>query len=520
MGDRSEASQDQGGGQQSFFERLFAMLFRGDDPEREKRKQLKQIATDLSHQKFKFYKPRSGEALGGFAKFLFEVYRVVGPAQVLLQGGEDSNALKVILIESHHTEEQAAARERLTGEAIRAAAETMSPKELVAEVKESIGSYISGFDTATVKQIDDTYTLIRQLIDFVRYDFFFTLRKFDSSILEGAYSQAPRLDPINAEYISDDIKDFLEVLLSLDLEADWEKALDVLQHHRNVEVISREPWKKLLSSLASVARSGILVQMVQHIDQDPQFKPMVQAERFRIVESHLNLLKTEVEGLMQKAGKELRGRKVQQAAMAVFGPEPVQRTKNYTGKANAAFSKRMITGFTHIEAINYLAAFLLDHFSVDIRQFVSDIFIVRAKWTDNTISAQLSEAFYATLSLAEEVNQFDESIGDDGELGVKLRKASAPLKENDAKSSRILRQVIHDIDERALSLIKESATNLIIVGRSLKTLIEDHERKSPEILTNWRELESQAAVELKTKMVAVYKQIYYFIQLMQMFVKK
>ncbi|MEE8440459.1 MAG: DUF5312 family protein [Spirochaetia bacterium] len=520
MGDSSPAPPQKDSGQLSFFRRLVALLFGGDDPEREKRRQLKQVATELSRQKFKFYKPRSREALGALSKFFFEVYRVVAPAQTLLQGSEDSNALKTVLIENHQNEQQRAARERFADEAIRAAATKMPPTELVAEIKDAMGSYVSGFDSATIKRINDTYTLVRQLIAIVRFDYYFMLRKFDSSMLEGAYNQAPRSEPINAEYISDDIKDFLEVLLPLVYDADWDTALDVLQQYRGAEVIHPAEWKKLLRSLSSVARSGILVQIVQHVDENPGYKPMVQLERAHIVETYLNLLKTRVEGLMQKLMQERRGQRVQQAVAAVFGPGPVQRTKHYTEEANAAFTKKMISGFVHTEAVNYLAAFLLDHLRVDVRLLVSEIFIVRAQWTDNTISGQLSEEFYAALNLAEEVDQFDLSLSDSGELGIKLRKASGPVKGSDPKTARLLRQVVHDINERALNLITESASHIIAVGRFIKTLIEDYERQTPEIITNWKELEAQSAEPLKSQMLAVYKKIYDFIKLIQMFMKK
>ena len=71
-----------------------------------------------------------------------------------------------------------------------------------------------------------------------------------------------------------------------------------------------------------------------------------------------------------------------------------------------------------------------------------------------------------------------------------------------------------------MNLITESAASLIAVARNIKTLIEDHERRTPEIIINWKELESQSTQPLKNQMTAVYKKIYYFIQLMQMFVKK
>jgi len=238
------------------------------------------------------------------------------------------------------------------------------------------------------------------------------------------------------------------------------------------------------------------------------------------VESYLNAMKTQVEALMQKHMRELRGQKIQQTAKVVFGPEPVRRTKHYTEAANAAFTKEMIAGFRHTEPINYLAAFLLDYFNIEARLLVSELFIVRAKWADSKVSGQLSGAFYATLALAEEVDQFDRSLSEDGDLGARLRKASGPAKGRYPKTTRVLRQVVHDIDERAMNLITESAASLITVGRNIKTLIEDHERRTPEIIINWKELESQSTQPLKNQMTAVYKKIYYFIQLMQMFVKK
>lgn len=520
MGDSPEAPQSKKGGQFGFFQRLVALLFSTDDPDREKRRRLKQIANDLSRQKFKFYKPRSKEALGGLAKFFFEIYRVVGPAQTLLQGSENSTALKTIVIEAFLTEEQQEARGRFSEASIRSAAEHTPLDQLVADVKDAMGTYLSEFNATTVRQINEAYTLIRQLIAFARFDYYFVLRKFDSGMLEGAYTRPPRAEPINAEYVSDDIKDFLEVLLPLRFDADWESALNVLTQYRGVDVVPRDGWKKVLRSAASVARSGVLVQIVQHVDEEPQYKPIVQVEEHHIVEGSLNVLKTQVEAFMHKLLREVRTKNVLAAATSVFGHGPVHRARHYTDKANAAFTQRMIAGFSHTEAFNYLAAFLLDYFVADVRPLVSELLIVRAKWSDNTVSGQLSEAFYAILNEAEELEAFDRSVGDDGELGAKLRKASGPAKSADAASTRLLRQVIHDIDERAITLIKETAANLITVGRLTKTLIGDYERKSPEIIMNWRELDALSPEPMKERLVAIYKKIYSFVQLMQMFVTR
>jgi hypothetical protein len=237
-----------------------------------------------------------------------------------------------------------------------------------------------------------------------------------------------------------DIKDFLEVLLPIEPDADWQTALDVLAEYRGVEVVPAGPWMKLIAQLSGVVRSGVLVQMVRHIDKDPSFTPMVRDERHRIVEGQLNILKTQVEASMHKLVRELKGKKVGQMVKAVFGGPVQQRVRHYSEKTNEEFTKRMVAGFSHTEAVNYLATFLLEYFETEVRIPVSELFIVRATWSDNTISSQLSESFYGVLSGSESLQEFDSALSPDGELGVKLKKSMGPIKTPDKSSPRLLRQ--------------------------------------------------------------------------------
>lgn len=520
MGDSAADPPQKKPGQHSFFQRFLSLLAGTDDEERIKRRQLKQIGKELSRQKYRFYKPRTGQALPGLSKFFFEIYKTIGPAQALLQGSENSKALKAILIDTYHTDEQNDARERFSEDALREAARKMLPDQLAAEVKEAMRVYLSGFSSDVVKSINDTYTLIQQLIEFVRFDYYFALKKFDSAMVEGTFSNPPRAEPINAEYISDDLKDFLEVLLPLDAGADWAMAIEGLARYKSVEVVNANEWKKLLNSLSSVVRSGVLVQIIRHVDKDPSYRPLARTERHHIVESHLNILKTQVEGNVQKIMREIRGSKIEQMAVAVFGTGVVQRLGNYSEKANAEFTRRMIAGFAHVQALNYLAAFLFDYYNLDVRLLISEMFIVRAKWSDNTVSGQLSEAYGEVLTVSESLEEFELAVGEEGELGAKLKKALAPTRESESSTVRKVRQIVHDIDERAMNLIRAAGTNLITVARIIKMLVEDYERKEPEYIMNWRELESFSTETIRGQLVSVYKKIYHFIQLLQVFVKK
>ncbi|MFP4113996.1 MAG: DUF5312 family protein [Spirochaetota bacterium] len=519
MGDQS-TQQKPPEGSFGFFHRILSLFLGSGDPERERRRRLKQIGKDLQRQKFKYYKPRSGEALPGLARLFFDIYKVVGPAQSLLQGADNSNALKTILIEANHSEEQERLREEFSEETIRERAEKVGTKDLTARIKDAMVAYFSGFDAPIVKQINDTYNLIQIFVAFVKFDYYFVLRKFDSSVQEGNFGYTPRFESINAEYVSDDIKDFLEVALAIERDADWDSVFDVLRDYKGVEVVDRSAWKKTVASLANVLRSGVLVQIVQHVDKEPGYRADVRVSRKHIVEGYLNTLKTQVEGTIQKLARERRTKKVEQLVRAVFGTTAVQRAKFYTDTANMAYTKKMLAGFLYIEAFNYLKAFLVDYFKGEVRATISDLFIVRGQWADTILSQQLSDSYYSVMNIAQKAVEFDDSLSEEGELGMKLKKASGRVVERDASTSKMLRQTLHEVNETALQMIQDTATNLITMGKVLKLLIDDVEKEHHELIQNWKELDSYTEDSLHQELVRIYKRAYYFVQLMQMFVKK
>ncbi|HUX49475.1 MAG TPA: DUF5312 family protein [Spirochaetia bacterium] len=502
----------------TFFERLFLLFVGGDDPEREKRRLLKQIAKDLKKQKFKFFHAKADEALPGLARYFLDIYKIVGPAQSMLSSAQASAALKSIVVESFLTEEQRHSLETFDEAAVRERAKDMQPKELAGRLKESMVRFFSGFDSKTVKEITDIYTVIQSFVRFASFDYYFVLRKFDSSIPENSYSINPKFDTISAEYIVDDLKDFQDVSFSIDRDVNWDQVFDVLKSYRGIDVLSRPAWKKLVSTLDEVKRSDVLTLIIKHTSKDPFYQPSVSVATEHIVEPYLNTIKTKTEAVVQKILHERRDQKIEQLCTAVFGTSAISRTKNYTEKANIIFSKRVSGGYSHTTAINYLKAFLLDFFKKDIRE-LHDLLIVRGKWSTNFLSQQFSEAFHQTMTVAETIVQFDDSLADEGELGMKIRKAMGRIVDRDPSSSKLLRTQIEEVNRAAQHMINESAQNLIVIAKNLRSILEDYDKAEHELLLNWKEIEALSEAPIKGRIVEVYKKMYYFVQLMQMFVK-
>lgn len=493
-------------------------FFGSNDPEAEKKRQLKEIAKAIKKQRFKFYRVKGEQVLPLLAKFFYEIYKNVSPSQVFLENAKDSSVLRMIVIDAFLSDKHLNLREKLDESYIKKRSEQLDPKALTTELKDNLVSYYAAFNGEIVSEINRMYNLLLTFTDFVGYDFYFLLKKFDSGLPERDFVYIPRFEPINGEYVVEDLKDFLDLIPVLNSDFPWEKLFDILRNFKNTEIIDRSAWKKIIKNISAVSKEKTLLLIVRHIDKDPKYIPKIYTAHERIVEDHLNKVKSQAEITLQKIMKEKRTKKIDVLLMKVFGTTAVSRMKNYTDRANISFSKKMLGGFTYVAPANYLKAFLLDYFKRDIKNLV-DILLIRGKWATQVASQQLSESFHAIMDISAELVMFDDQLSEEGEKGQSLKNMLS-RSDRDKNSITILRRMLNEMNDTMLRMLTDTAQNLIVMGRSLKTILEDSGKKGSEMIINWKELETSNDKDLKEEISSVYKKIYYFVQLMQFFVKK
>lgn len=508
-----------GSGGQNLVEKILSIFASIGDPDAEKKKILKAIGKDLSRSRFKFIRTKGNEALPALARFFYELYKITAPAQVFLQNASSSASLRSFVIESYLTDEQKKFSERLTESWIMEQAKSMDLKALAERCQSDLATFLAFFDSERTRDIDAAFSSLVSFANFVNFDFYFLLKKFDSSLPERNFSYKPKFEAINAEYVSDDLADFLEVFLALDLEADWAKAFATLKEYRNAEIIQVDSWNRILDPATEIRRSQVLEQFVRFMKKDPYWNAQPKYPTDRIVEPFLQKMRTQIDTLLHKINAEKRNAKIDEVSTQIFGTSVVVRMKNYAEKANVMFAKKMLGGYTQVQSLNYLKAYLMDHFKKDIREIV-DILLIRGKWSTTVQSQQLSDSYHALLEVASDILSFDESLGDDTDYGARIRSTLAKS-DRDKEQLKYLRTMLKDANDKATALVTKSAVNLIQLGRQLKFLIEDQAKVGRHIvILNWKEIEGASSGNLKTQLVESYKKIYYMVQLLQNFVKK
>jgi len=510
-----EGSQPAKAGGGSIIDRLLNLFAGGDDPERKKQRELKTIAKDLKKSRLRYYNAGTGTVEPALARFFYEFYRVLGPAQTLLQNAASSGALKTIMVEVALNEEETALRDRLQEESIQARAKTADPKSVGEQVKEDVRRLYQSFDAGRIEEIDGRYNLLNALLELISFDYYFLLKKFDSNLPERDMVYKPHFESINGEYVADELKDFQEILPAMDPEADWTALLDMLKAYRNMEVVARDGMRKLLTQIAAVQKSGVFAMIVRVVDKDPAYKPMARTYNEHIVEPYLTKVKGQAEIALQRIVQGKRTEKIEELSKLVFGTASISRLSNYSEKGNAAFSKKMLGGFLYVAALNYLKAFLLDYLKKDIRDIV-DMLLVKGKWAVNQPSQQLSEAYHQLLKISESLSTFDESLADDGDWGRKMKSIMIKA-DRDKKAFQTLHALLDEINDQAKGMIGEASAQCIAIGKVLKLALDDLAKTPAELIINWRELRSATDKDIKALIVGVYKQIYYFVQLLSFY---
>jgi hypothetical protein len=502
----------------SFFNRFLSILGMEPDPDRERKTLLKEIKLTLKRSRDKLYQANGDLVDVGLAKALHEIYVVVGPVNNLMQNAVASNALKGIFIEHFLSEPQKALQIQLTEDAIHAASASIPPEQLTTMFKDMLNEFSGALEADIQRKIDTLYNLFLVFVDFISFNYYFMLRKFDSGLPEGDFSYKPRFEALNGEYVLEDLKDFLTAAGPINPAADWESLFDVLKTYKGMDVVSRANWKKMMTSFGALKNSGQLLFLTQVLADDPFYKVRAVAVSERVVEPYLSQLRTQVESTLQKITQDKRNDKLSSLVQQIFNTTVISRTKGYTEKSNIAYQKKRMVGFTLVEPVNYLKAFMLDCFKRDIRELVN-LLLVKGQWVSNAIAQPLSDSFHHLMELSDQLTAFDDALAEDTEKGKKLGVLLAKS-DKDPNSAAAIKQQLKEVNAGARAFILEGANHLIVVGKHLKMAIDDYAKAKPELLLNWKQIEGSTQKILREWMPTTYKQIYNFVQLMQFFVKE
>ena len=496
----------------NFFQNLISSIFGSNDPEVVKRKQLKNIAKDLSKSKYHFYKYNGNIVDPSFAKLFYEIYKAIAPAQVLFQNA-NTNTFKNVVIRYMMDEKATELLENLDENVITRQASTMPIKELQKKVRLDLEGFLAQYDSAKIRQGDDLFNKLILFDSFCKFDFYYMLKKFDGLIKERNFDLTPHFSPVSGAYLSEDIKNFIAVAWALPFDGSWDELFKLLKKMNSVEPVPLNTWKKILARLKPIRDHRIFEMIVRLITEKPDYREHIRVEEYHIMEEYLGEVKRQVERILENIKEQQTTGKIDTLLPMVF-PDAVPELVNYNEENSEPFQKKGFRGFLYCDPLRYLHQFLTDFTKKELRE-LADIILVRGEWANQQKAVPMSDAYHKLLSLSDDLTAFDEKMAESGEYGLKL-KNYLPRSERDKEAANMIRMIMGDANDEAGEIILEASQNYVAFGRHLKACIEDF-AKAPrsELILNWKDLDKFSEGTLKQKSVVVYKKLFNFVQLMQ-----
>ena len=437
---------------ESFFQSIIASLFKSSNPEVEKKRRLKMIAKNIAKTKYHgFYRANSGEMLAPFGKLIFDIYKMISPAQMMFRNAQNPAIFKRQIINYVMSEQQLAMLEDLDEQKILELAKNVPMAKLQQDTEHKLQVFTNEFTETKAGKADGIMKALTCFQDFCCFDYYMILKKFDSTYKEFSFNAMPRLEKVNSEYVIDDMKDFLSVAYSItDDSIDWTSLFEMFKATQSRELVSLGNWKKIVAKIKNIQLSKSLDLIVQHICEDPSYETKLSYRYESIIEPFIDKLENDTHTLLAKISTEQKESKASSICMQIFGTASPKSLKYYVPEFNPPLEKKDLSILEYTEPLNYLKTFLVEFVKKTIREYY-DVVVIRGQW-DATLSAPMSNAYQELLKLSDEITNFDEMMAEDGMMGTKI-KTLLPKTAHDAGAENIINRVVSDANDSARGYI-------------------------------------------------------------------
>jgi hypothetical protein len=473
---------------------------------------LKQIIKDIAQNKYtKFYRVRQEEADPSFAQYFYSIYKIIYPARVFLKDHEIMAKIKQVTLESHLDKNMMDIIKRLTPDKV--AERKKSGPEVTAELEKDLETLTVGFDSPKLAEADRCYNLILGFRRFVSWDFHSFLRKFDPEFSDN-FSVVPKFTALRTDTIMADIASFLTVLPSFDPKDDWKKVLEIFKYCKGrTDLIPFEVWNGLLANLRDLKQSRMLEMMIRLASGNPVWE--LRSSLLPVEQLSADWLSAKTRDIREVITGIIDNQKSAQIASlekAVFGTNDAPRLIYYTKERGKILTQKDVLSYIYAPALNHLLAFIQDFIMKEMQE-LADLLLVRGQWTKNASSITMSDAYHTILDMVLEINELDETLAEDGHNGPRIRGALLRV-DRDPGQARYLNSIVSSLNEEALNIISRTMPAFIVIGKHLKMLAEDCQKKPYDLIMNWKELIQLSKIPLPQRLGDDYKKVNYFIQLM------
>jgi len=493
--------------------KVISFISGDSEPASDKDVLLKQLTKDLTQNKYaKFYRVKQNEIDIAFAQYFFNLYKNIYPLQVFFKDSSKEAKIRQINLEAFLDKHVMDVIKRLTPDSIAERKRTVGDA-ISKQLQEDLAALSAGFNSPKIAAADKCHDLILAMKRFVSFDFCSLLQKFDPEIAEGDFLTLPKFAPVESSILTAQIAALAMVFPVSEEGDDWKTVFEILKYCKGgMEIMPLSQWIDVLASIKDLRQSRILEFISRLATGNPILELKNIVPHGTLSASWLAQKTSEVRKVITGIADSQKNSQISALEQAVFGHLAPLHLNYYTADKEKILKEKELDNYVYAPALNHLFSFIQLFFSKDIHE-LCDLLLVRGQWTNGAASRTMSDSYHKVLAIIDEIIQLDDTLDENGSNGPRLRAALLRV-DRDKGQMRYINSIIKTINEEALNMINRAVPCLIVIGKHFKILMDDHEKKHPELVMNWKELALFSKVPMMERMNTTYKKINYFVQLM------
>jgi hypothetical protein len=492
-------------------------FFSGDSSENLSDKEviLRQRFKELGENKYaKFFRSKTEEADVSLGQFFHSLYKMIMPIRAFMKDTAKLARLRQIVLEAFLDSSIVELIKRLSPAEIEGRSKNTKPEELAAQIRADIDALTSKFDSGRINGINRCYNMVMSVFQLAMFDYPALIKHFDPNFSEGPFSGDAKFSPAKVPALAKSLADFLTISHDINPGNDWKTLLKLLRICAGKELISDNQFAQMLIGLRDVLNSRVLELLVQCGSKNPiwQCKPRTPDEH--IAEAWLEARTIKAQESINKINNSEKNKQISELLKEIFYGGDLGHLDYYTVARSEALQKKDMTGFVYAEGLNYMAVFLSEYVEKDIHD-LCDILLIRGQWTNIANSMELSEALHQLLEVPQAISRLDEALSDDGPDGSRLKAALIRI-DRDRSQARYISSIVQSINDTALEIINNAIQHFSVLDKHMKILVDDVQKKRPEMLINWKELNSVSKEPILQLMAENQRRLNCFVRLMQL----
>jgi hypothetical protein len=501
---------------EDILDRVFSFISGDSESDPEKRNFLRQILRDINENKYtKFYKPRTEELEPAFAHVLYEIYKVICPASTFIRDLNKAARIRQLALEVFMDKPTLEVIRRLNPALTEDRIKTTPPKELIPQLTQELSAIAAAFDDARLQAVNVTNNQIAAFTQFVTYPFFTMLQKFDINLPEELEGYQPKFAAIKAKDSIKYLEDLLAMLAPLNPNENWKTVLGIMRlSNGGVDVMPLEQWNAVIRLVRDIRDSNILERIIQYTTRQPlwQGKPKIPNER--LAQTWLENKQIEIQRIIDDLMTREWNVRVHTLAQTIFGSADTVRLQFYTERESENLIRKGLDGYVFASGLNYLLAF--GDFMDREFQDLCEILLIRGQWTTTASSREMSEAFHGIKELYAGIFALDETLGEKGKNGPRL-KAALVRADHDRSQARYINAIVAGINDEAREYLVTAAGHFTVIENHMKQVAEDFEKNPHELIINWKELALFSKNPLGQRLNDAYQKISSIVRLLNCF---